>query len=212
VFLEQLRSLLIPLNQRNNIPSLKTVKNFNLPDSSDGLLDNSELLAVDEQVFNVLSNLLPSNFKTASFLTPEMIKYHQNEHERPSFGISCIVHDSFSLTEDVSQMKPEEVQFHIDACPLCIEITRSKVSIFSSIFHEIITYFTSVPRSGLQSLASQNDYIDHISNQLQEELPNLPVHDLSVIRKVLGEIRSKTSPPNQQALLKAVTTPASKLV
>jgi hypothetical protein len=145
------------------------------------------LFAQDEQVFNVLSSLLPPNFKTASFLTPAMIKYHQNEHERPGYGIACIVHDAFSLTEDVSQMTPEEVQFHTDTCRLCIEITRSKVSIFGSILHEIISYFTSVPKSGVQSSASQNDYIDRVSNQLQEDLPTLPVHDLTVIRKVLGD-------------------------
>jgi hypothetical protein len=188
VFLEQLRSFSTPAaNPTNNMLTPEPVDNHNLPDSSDGLLDNFELLADDEQVFNVVSNLLPPNFKSASFLTPEMIKYHQNEHERPGYGIACIVHDAFSLTEDVSQMKPEEVQFHIDACRLCIEITRSKVSVFGSILHEIITYFTSVPKSGVQSSASQNDYIDRVSNQLQEKLPYLPVQDLSVIRRVLGD-------------------------
>jgi hypothetical protein len=35
----------------------------------------------DEVVFNVATNLLPPNFATASFLTPEMVKYHQNEHK-----------------------------------------------------------------------------------------------------------------------------------
>ena len=182
-FLEQLRSFSrTPFNRTNNISAHELVHNcYNLLDPSDQSLVNSEVSAEDEEVFNVLSNLLPPNFKTASFLTPEMIKYHQNEHKHPGYGMAL------SLTEDVSDMTSEEVQFHIDACRLCIEITRSKVSVFGSILHEIITYFTCVPRSGVHSSESQNDYIDLVSTELQEKLPNLAIYDLMVIQKVLGD-------------------------
>jgi hypothetical protein len=93
------------------------------PGNSSSVMNSVEFEDDDEVLFNVSANLLPPNFKTASFLTPEMVKYHKNEHERPGYGIACIVHDAFSMTEDVSTLNPEEVQFHIDACRLCIEIT-----------------------------------------------------------------------------------------
>jgi hypothetical protein len=57
------------------------------------------------------------NFKKASFLTPEMVdEYHKNEQEHPGYGVACFVHNDFLLTaEDLSQLNPDKVQFHIDA-------------------------------------------------------------------------------------------------
>jgi hypothetical protein len=121
------------------------------------------------------ANLLPPNFKKASFLTLEMDRYHKKEHGHPGYQLACIVHHAFSLTEDISQLKPEEVQFHIDACPLCIKITQTKVCTLGTLLDKIITYFTCVPKYGVQSSASQKEYIDQVSGELQHVCPKLEV-------------------------------------
>jgi hypothetical protein len=39
---------------------------------------------------SIFGHLLPANFDKASFLTPPMIKYHQNEYDRPGYGLAYI--------------------------------------------------------------------------------------------------------------------------
>jgi hypothetical protein len=151
----------------------------------------------DEIVFNDAANLLPLNFTTASFLTPEMVKYHRNEHERPGYRIACILHNAFALLEDVSQMRPEEVQFHVDACRLCIELTCSNVSTLGFLLDKIITYVTCVPLSGVQSRASLNEFINCSCFLLHQKLPQLQVNNMPLVWDILGEsfhdIESKAS-------------------
>jgi hypothetical protein len=175
--------------------SLLNLSDGNAVDFGPGnsLLGSNE---VDSEALDVL----PANFDTASFLTPEMVKYHKNEHERPGYGIACIVHDAFSLTEDVSTLTPEEVQFHIDACRLCIEITRTKVCTLGTPLDEIITYFTYVPKSGVQSSASEKEYVNRVSLRLQQNLPNLDETELTVIRKVLGDTFDEFPPQRTGSL------------
>jgi hypothetical protein len=63
-----------------------------------------------------------------------MVKYYRNEHKRLGYAIACNCACCFLLTEDISQFNlPEEVQFHIDAYCLYIEITGSKVYTLGSI-------------------------------------------------------------------------------
>jgi hypothetical protein len=84
-------------------------------------------------------------------------------------------------------MRPEEVQFHVDACRLCIKLTRSNVSTLGFLLDEIFSNFTCVPLLGVQSGASLNEFIGRSCFQLCQKLPQLQVDDMPLVREILGD-------------------------
>jgi hypothetical protein len=67
------------------------VNNFGLGNPSSIIDNNVESGGDDETVYNVAANLLPPKFKKTGFLTPEMVKYHENEqdHEHCLYCSQC---------------------------------------------------------------------------------------------------------------------------
>jgi hypothetical protein len=63
--------------------SAENANNFGPGNPSSTIDNNVEWEGGNQVFFNVAANLLPPNFKKASFLTPEMVRYHKNEHEHP---------------------------------------------------------------------------------------------------------------------------------
>jgi hypothetical protein len=110
-----------------------------------------------------LVHLLPANFNKASLLTPPMIKYHQNEYDRPGYGLPYIVSNAFEIAKDVSELSSKEIRFHLDLCGLCGARTGENRKSLGLIIKEVIYYFTDVASHDLSNPSIQ----DKFSNKVQ---------------------------------------------
>ena len=90
---------------------------------------------------SILVHFLPADFEKASFLTPPMVKYHQNEYDRPGYGLAYIVSNAFEIAKDVSELSSKEIRFHLDLCRLCIALTRENRKSRGLIIKDVIHYF-----------------------------------------------------------------------
>jgi hypothetical protein len=134
---------------------------------------------------SILDHFLPADFAKASFLTPPMIKYHQNEYDRPGYGLAYIVYNAFQITKDVSELSSEEIRFHLDLCRLCAALTRENRKSLGLIIKEVIYYFTDVASHDLSNPSIQDKFSNEVELSLQTKLLHLSPSELSVIGSVL---------------------------
>jgi hypothetical protein len=134
---------------------------------------------------SILVHLLPANFEKASFLTPSMIKYHQNEYDRPGYGLAYIVSNAFEITKDVSELSSEKIRFHLDLCHLCVALTQENKKSLGLIIKEVIYYFTDVAPHDLSNPSIQDNFSNEVQLSLQTKLPQLSSSHFTVIGSVL---------------------------
>jgi hypothetical protein len=156
---------------------------FTFPDvdtASDDVSDNDPDIPP-----SILVHFLPADFEKASFLTPPMIKYHQNKYNRPGYGLACIVSKVFEIAKDVSELSSKEIRFHLDLCCLCVALTRENRKSLGLIIKEVIHYFTDVASHDLSNASIQDLFYNEVHLSLQTKLLHLSHSELSVIGSVL---------------------------
>jgi hypothetical protein len=129
---------------------------------------------------SILGHLLPTDFDKASSLTPPMIKYHQNEYDRPGYGLAYIVSNAFEIAKAVSELSAKEIGFHLDLCRLCVALTRENRKSLGLIIKEVIYYFTDVASHDLSNTSIQDKFSNEAQLSLQTKLPHLTPSKLAV--------------------------------
>jgi hypothetical protein len=87
-----------------------------------------------------------------------MIKYHQNEYDRPGYGLAYIVSNAFEIAKAASELSSKEIGFHLDLCRLCVALTRENRKSLGLIIKEVIYYFTDVASHDLSNTSIQDKF------------------------------------------------------